>query len=362
MKNLLESDHLETIGRLKKQVRSKYSKKSKTYPLYLKVAAAIAFPLMVLWLINFWVKTPEATLSEMVTNNDMVPAEEIATFQKANIKEKPTASPKGGPVIVQNQSKRKKGDIRVKEGTLKEDLIAKTIENPESHDSEEDITLSGLSRKSVLEDESEISESQIEIKSLLDEISEETEEGEVKVKADSEKPKLEDADMSKISNKRSSSFQEAKSKKEGYFDQTKVRTESLKNKKAAYQDETSDLDDALSLNKFTYYDSTYLNSRGLELKATKIGASFRKKVEKYTKKHLKYPKEALVNEIEGVVLLKFNAYKNGYLSDFEILDSLGFGCDQEAIRLLENGPKWPVNKGFQKNTYIFPISFQLPSK
>ena len=30
----------------------------------------------------------------------------------------------------------------------------------------------------------------------------------------------------------------------------------------------------------------------------------------------------------------------GNLSDFKIIKSLGYGCDEEAIRLIKEGPAW----------------------
>lgn len=61
---------------------------------------------------------------------------------------------------------------------------------------------------------------------------------------------------------------------------------------------------------------------------------------KYLSKNLKYPLEAKNNKIEGRVGVEMVVDKKGELSEIKIIESLGFGCDEEAIRLIKNGPKW----------------------
>jgi TonB family protein len=61
---------------------------------------------------------------------------------------------------------------------------------------------------------------------------------------------------------------------------------------------------------------------------------------KYLKENTIYPSAAIENKIEGVILLEFIVDSNGNLKDFRIARGLGFGLDEEAIRLVKNGPKW----------------------
>ena len=68
-----------------------------------------------------------------------------------------------------------------------------------------------------------------------------------------------------------------------------------------------------------------------------------KKFERYIRKNLRYPKAAKANNISGQVRLQFTVNQDGSLSDIIILQSLGYGCDAEAIRLLQEGPKWEIN-------------------
>jgi len=60
----------------------------------------------------------------------------------------------------------------------------------------------------------------------------------------------------------------------------------------------------------------------------------------YLKKHTNYPKTAEENGVRGLVVVTFTVNENGGLEDFEIVEKLGFGCDEEAIRTLREGPSW----------------------
>ena len=58
---------------------------------------------------------------------------------------------------------------------------------------------------------------------------------------------------------------------------------------------------------------------------------------------LNYPAEALAGGIEGEVIISFTVGLDGSLFNYEVVQSLGSGCDEEAIRLLrESGPWQPA--------------------
>ena len=67
----------------------------------------------------------------------------------------------------------------------------------------------------------------------------------------------------------------------------------------------------------------------------------------YLQKNLKKSKQAIDNQIIGNVSVEFKVSKEGKLSDFKIIKSLGFGCDEEAMRVIKEGPSWmpKVNGG-----------------
>ncbi len=55
--------------------------------------------------------------------------------------------------------------------------------------------------------------------------------------------------------------------------------------------------------------------------------------------HINYPKEAVANNIEGVVLVNFIVEKDGTISKVNILRGIGFGCDDEVLRVLNELPE-----------------------
>ena len=71
---------------------------------------------------------------------------------------------------------------------------------------------------------------------------------------------------------------------------------------------------------------------------------------KYIKENLTYPSQATNAGIRGKVVLLFNVDSTGSPIDIEIKKSLGYGCDEEAIRLLRDGPKWTQGTIAKKNT------------
>jgi len=84
---------------------------------------------------------------------------------------------------------------------------------------------------------------------------------------------------------------------------------------------------------------------------------------KFLSRNLKYPGIAVEKGIEGKVLISFIIEKNGRLSNIKILRGIGYGCDEEAIRVLEKSPEWKPgiqNKQKVRVAYTLPINFSLP--
>lgn len=61
---------------------------------------------------------------------------------------------------------------------------------------------------------------------------------------------------------------------------------------------------------------------------------------KYLEENLQYPEAAKTNEVEGTVVLELTINTVGEIDQIDIKKSLGYGCDEEAIRLVSEGPKW----------------------
>ncbi len=85
----------------------------------------------------------------------------------------------------------------------------------------------------------------------------------------------------------------------------------------------------------------------------------------FIKKMLKYPKAALKEKIEGSVYLRYGIDYKGSVKETKIISSLGFGCDEEAVRVVKlfqfEIPDIPrkLRVVFHKN---IRIHFKLPKK
>lgn len=78
--------------------------------------------------------------------------------------------------------------------------------------------------------------------------------------------------------------------------------------------------------------------------------------------NIKYPKEAADNNVQGNVFISFVVEKDGSLSDIKIERKLGYGTDEEAIRVLKLSKRWNPGQIEQKpvrTKYNIPIKFTL---
>ena len=58
-------------------------------------------------------------------------------------------------------------------------------------------------------------------------------------------------------------------------------------------------------------------------------------LKKFIKENLRYPKEASEKKIEGTVAIRFDIDHTGRVTDAKVKHGLGYGCDEEAIRLVK---------------------------
>ncbi|RZL32524.1 MAG: TonB family protein [Pedobacter sp.] len=82
----------------------------------------------------------------------------------------------------------------------------------------------------------------------------------------------------------------------------------------------------------------------------------------YLGKNIKYPTMAADNEVEGNVFVSFVVEKDGSLTDIKVDRKLGYGTDEEALRVLKLSKRW--NPGMQNGRpvrvkYNIPIKFSL---
>ncbi len=78
---------------------------------------------------------------------------------------------------------------------------------------------------------------------------------------------------------------------------------------------------------------------------------------KFLKNNINYPGAASRANISGRVTVKFVVEKDGSISDVSILKGIGFGCDEEAIRVVKAMPKWNPGK---QNGKAVRVHFTLP--
>ena len=75
-----------------------------------------------------------------------------------------------------------------------------------------------------------------------------------------------------------------------------------------------------------------------------------------------YPQEAIDAGVEGRVFVEFYIEKDGSVTDGKVLKGIGYGCDEEALRVIGIMPKW--QPGMQRGKavrvrYTLPINFKL---
>ena len=82
----------------------------------------------------------------------------------------------------------------------------------------------------------------------------------------------------------------------------------------------------------------------------------------YMANNIKYPAEARKAKIQGRVFISFIVEKDGTISHAKVIKGIGHGCDKEALRVVENMPRWIP--GYQHGkpvrvNYNVPVKFTL---
>lgn len=83
---------------------------------------------------------------------------------------------------------------------------------------------------------------------------------------------------------------------------------------------------------------------------------------KYLNENIKYPQMARESGIQGRVFVTFVVEKDGNVTDVRVLRGIGGGCDEEAVRVIKNMPKWNPGKQRGKSVRVqfnMPILFKL---
>ena len=84
---------------------------------------------------------------------------------------------------------------------------------------------------------------------------------------------------------------------------------------------------------------------------------------KYLLEQMQYPRQALDANVEGRVTVQFHVDVRGALHEFKVIKGLGYGCDDELIRLIKTGPLWhPRKRGgiVEEDVIRISMRFKLP--
>ncbi|MGL4630100.1 MAG: TonB family protein [Leadbetterella sp.] len=83
---------------------------------------------------------------------------------------------------------------------------------------------------------------------------------------------------------------------------------------------------------------------------------------KYLGENIKYPAQASRANVSGKVFVKFVVEKDGSIGAVEVLRGIGFGCDEEAKRVVAGLPQFtPAKQNGRNVRYWFnlPVTFKL---
>ena len=82
----------------------------------------------------------------------------------------------------------------------------------------------------------------------------------------------------------------------------------------------------------------------------------------YLSKNVKYPEEALKDNVQGRVIVGFIVEKDGSVSNAKIIRGVDSALDKEAIRIVMSMPKWTPGRQNGRNVrtkYNVPVNFKL---
>lgn len=86
-------------------------------------------------------------------------------------------------------------------------------------------------------------------------------------------------------------------------------------------------------------------------------------INEYLSANIKYPAEALKNNVEGRVLARFVVTATGDVDKVTIMKGIGSGCDEEVVRVLNNMGKWIPGRQNGKAVDVYftlPVGFHIP--
>ena len=85
----------------------------------------------------------------------------------------------------------------------------------------------------------------------------------------------------------------------------------------------------------------------------------------YLRRNVRYPEAALKALVQGVVMVVFVVELDGTVSHVDVASKIGGGCDEEAIRVTREMPRWEPGKRNGRAVRVMvrmPIVFRIPGK
>jgi periplasmic protein TonB len=113
----------------------------------------------------------------------------------------------------------------------------------------------------------------------------------------------------------------------------------------------------------TESNSSTLTEKNEYEKPTFIGSD--KAMFQYIGENVRYPRDAVMNKIEGRAIVEFVVKKDGSIANPKIKIGIDADCDREALRVIKYMPKWnpdTVNGEPVDTPYYIPVSFKLEGR
>ena len=110
----------------------------------------------------------------------------------------------------------------------------------------------------------------------------------------------------------------------------------------------------------TATDNEIYNVTGIEVYPEFVGGM--KEWTKFIHKNLRYPPMAMDEGKQGKVYISFVVEKDGSVTNVTVIRGIGYGCDEEALRVISKSPKWKPGKQNGQNVrvkYTMPLGFAI---
>jgi protein TonB len=85
----------------------------------------------------------------------------------------------------------------------------------------------------------------------------------------------------------------------------------------------------------------------------------------FLRKNVRYPEAAIRKGIQGIVMVVITLEVDGTVSNAEVSQGIGGGCDEEAVRVVKLMPRWEPAKRKGRPVRVMvrmPIVFRIPGK